>query len=119
MMKPKLIAIHKDPLVLKNIIRYTAAGFEIALGRSGGEAVTALQHGKVHAILVGPNPDGCGGLELLETIRQSHPAIRRLLIAPADQLTIIVQGLHSGIAQAILYQPLVAGDLLAALRRPA
>lgn len=114
-MKPHLIAIHSDPMILRQIVRLVASRFTTSVGRAAGDIVACLQNGTPHAVLVDPGVDGAGGLALLENIRHTHPAARRLLLTPAERLGPIIQGLHSGAVQTILYQPLHAGELLAAL----
>jgi DNA-binding NtrC family response regulator len=54
-------------------------------------------------------------IDLLQSLRQSHPQIRRILVTDYCDLAIIVQGLHTEAVQKIVYKPIHGPELLAAL----
>jgi DNA-binding NarL/FixJ family response regulator len=54
-------------------------------------------------------------IELLESVRVRCPTARRLLLSDYCDLGIIVQGLHTGAVQGIVYKPIYAPELLAAI----
>jgi hypothetical protein len=51
----------------------------------------------------------------LESVRRNCPKARRILISDYCDLAIIVQGLHTGAVERIVYRPIHAPELLAAI----
>lgn len=54
-------------------------------------------------------------IEAFQKLKAARPAARRVLISDHCDLGLIVQGLHTGAVQHIVYKPVHAGELLAAL----
>jgi DNA-binding NarL/FixJ family response regulator len=54
-------------------------------------------------------------IELLKLIQFIRPSIRRVLLANPDQLAEIIEGLHCGALERIVYKPIREDDLLAAI----
>jgi DNA-binding NarL/FixJ family response regulator len=67
------------------------------------------------AVMVDNSIPQINAIELLEAVRVRCPTSRRLLLSDYCDLGIIVQGLHTGAVQGIVYKPIYAPELLAAL----
>jgi response regulator RpfG family c-di-GMP phosphodiesterase len=52
---------------------------------------------------------------LLQSLKQTHPKIRRILVTDYCDLGIIVQGLHTEAVQKIVYKPIHGPELLTAI----
>jgi len=67
------------------------------------------------AVMVDNSIPQINAIELLESVRVRCPTARRLLLSDYCDLGIIVQGLHTGAVQGIVYKPIYAPELLAAI----
>jgi DNA-binding NarL/FixJ family response regulator len=54
-------------------------------------------------------------IEVLELVRSKQPSARRVLLTDHCDLGIIVQGLHTGSVQHIVYKPIFGPELLQAI----
>jgi ActR/RegA family two-component response regulator len=54
-------------------------------------------------------------IDLLNAIRTTFPRVRRILVSDYCDLGLIVQGLHTGAVERIVYKPIHAPELLGAI----
>ena len=55
-------------------------------------------------------------LRLLDGLRQCHPHVRRIVITDHCDLALVIQGLHSGAINNLIYRPFSIAEVTAALR---
>jgi response regulator of citrate/malate metabolism len=54
-------------------------------------------------------------LEVLQNLQAAHPTVRRIIVADSMDVLHIIDGLHSGAIDAIVYRPADAKQLQAAV----
>src|SRR5688500_12922646 len=69
----------------------------------------------VAAIIVS-TAKGADALGLLESARQERPGALRIMLTEFENLTTIVEGLHSGAVQRVVSRPLEFAELLGVIR---
>lgn len=67
------------------------------------------------AIIVDQSMPNVNAIEVLGSVKNVRPQTRRILLTEYCDLGIIVQGLHTGAVQQIVYKPVHAPELLASL----
>ena len=119
--KPKLLLVYVDPGTLREVAA-AAQGFELVPLRDRARLDAALAANPTTVAVLAEHderaPAGASALDLLTRVRATRPALRRLLVSAFADLGMIVDGLHSGILDGIVYRPVEAFELRAALRIP-
>jgi ActR/RegA family two-component response regulator len=87
---------------------HDASGFQAAI-KQEPEPVAAM---------VDNRAAGANAIKLLQSVKESRPKTRRVLLSDYCDLAIIVQGLHTGAVQQLVYKPVHAPELLAAFGLP-
>lgn len=121
MTRPKL-AVLCDDQSLRQIESAVAAHFDVQHARDVRRLLTLAQNQSVTTVLVEQSiaaKEGGGAIEVLVNIRTMRPDARRVLLADHCNLAIIVQGIHSGVVERIIYKPVTAFEVVAALCPPA
>ena len=54
-------------------------------------------------------------IPMLQAVQKSLPAVKRILLSDYCDLALIVQGIHTGAVQQIVYKPIHPSDLLSSL----
>jgi DNA-binding NtrC family response regulator len=116
MNRPKLATMCNELSTVRAITAAVSSGFELALA---GDAQT-LQHilskdPTPVAVMIDIATVQVDAIKMLETVRKECPAARRILLTDFCDLRIIVQGLHTGAIQRIVYKPIYQPELLGAL----
>lgn len=117
MIKPKL-AVLCDDQSLRQIESAVAAHFDVQHVRDVHRLLTLAQSQNVTTVLVDQSVaalEGGGAIEVLVNIRAMRPDARRVLLADHCNLAIIVQGIHSGVVERIIYKPITAFEVVAAI----
>jgi DNA-binding NarL/FixJ family response regulator len=55
------------------------------------------------------------GLTVLRAAQTLRPDLRRVLMATPDELAALIEALHSGTVDRIVYKPIRSGELIAAI----
>lgn len=113
--KPRLI-LSCAVASLRPVVSVAAPWFELVAARDTARLLRAVNDDPgVAAVLVETTPIGGDALQALEEVRSARPDVRRVLMTDRCDLALIVNGLHSGIIDAIVYQPPTPLELTAAL----
>jgi DNA-binding NarL/FixJ family response regulator len=86
---------------------------------ANGAVALAIQEPAPIAVLVDNSVPQVPALEILKSVQDSCASARRILISDYCDLSLIVQGLHTGAVERIVYKPIEARELAAALGFPA
>jgi len=114
-----LLVLDEDTQSVREIEAITTAWFNVITTRSPQRALTVLHSDTTVAVLLADqNLSSTKGLTVLKAAQTLRPAIRRVLMAQAGQLSEIIEGLHSGAVERVVYKPIRANDLVAALSMP-
>jgi DNA-binding NtrC family response regulator len=92
--------------------RLTARGFEVEGAFGGPQALEMLDARPFDVVLLDVWMPGMDGLEVLKAIRQSHPAVKVLLVSGNASINAAVEGIRLG-ATNYLLKPVDIDELLA------
>lgn len=67
------------------------------------------------AVIIDNSVPQLNAIELLQNVHSSRKDVRRILVSDYCDLGLIVQGLHTGAVQSIVYKPIHAAELTAAV----
>lgn len=116
-MRPSgILLYHTDPVevrVLTGMLR--AAGFRVLATDSLGEAKLLLVTLPVDVLVVDWPADAGAPPGLLSQVSQRCPRILRLMLADRDQAAQALRALRVGLVHGIVYKPVRAADLVAAV----
>lgn len=112
----KILFVDDEPALLDGIRRLLHRDFEIALARSGDEALRVLaEQGPFAVVCADMRMPGMSGVELLEKVATSHPdTVRLMLSGNADQSTAI-EAINRGRIFSFLAKPATRETLAAAI----
>ena len=111
-----MIAIDEDAKCLREIQRVAAARFDVLITRDPKQALSAAETEPDLALFLAEQDlSTTTGITLLEMIRTMRPKASRVLATRSADLAAIVQGLHSGVIQRMLYKPFTPAELAAAV----
>jgi DNA-binding NtrC family response regulator len=111
-----LIALSEDIKTLREIEEILAGQFHIVATRAVERAINLSQaDSAVAAIVVDHQLSGSNGLTVLKTVQAGRPGVRRVMVALPANLADIIEGLHCGAVERILYKPLRSTELLTAV----
>lgn len=79
--RPRVLVVDDDDEMRSTLRRVLESiGYAVDERQGGNQVASALSHGAVHALILDKEmPDG-GGLEVLRTLRQTHPDLPVILI---------------------------------------
>jgi ActR/RegA family two-component response regulator len=111
-----LIALSEDIKTLREIEEIVAGQFHIVATRAVERAINLSQaDSAVAAIVVDHQLTNTNGLAVLKTVQAGRPGVRRVMLALPAHLADIIEGLHCGAVERILYKPIRASELLTAV----
>lgn len=111
--------LDEDAQALREIEQMASAWFNVITTRSPQKALTTLHSDASVAVLLTEQTLGkTSGLTVLRAAQTLRPAVRRVLMATAGQLALIIEGLHCGAVERVVYKPVRSHDLAAALSLP-
>jgi DNA-binding NtrC family response regulator len=117
--RPTLIALCDDGTALKHIEPIASAWFTVVATRSVERALGMLKtDGNVAAFLADQKLNNTGGTTVLARVKEVRPELRRILVCGPGNLADIIEGLQSGAVGRIVYKPIHAQELIAALPLP-
>jgi thioredoxin reductase (NADPH) len=111
-----LIVLDEDAEIVRQINHLLGRVFRILSTPDPKVAVRWLESDRsIKVLIVDQSFRGVSGLEILDQARTLRPDIRRILITRYDDLSSIVQGLHSDAVNRTISKPLDRTELVAAL----
>ncbi len=116
---PKVLVVDDETSILDTLqILLRREGFEVAVARSGREALDRLEETSPDVVITDIRMPGLSGLELLAEVRQRDPEMPVILMTAQASLQSAVQAVNHG-AFYYLQKPFSNGDLVALCRRAA
>jgi DNA-binding NtrC family response regulator len=114
-----LLILDEDPQSVKEIETIAAAWFNVVVTRAAQRALTML-HGDptITVFMADQNLSTTKGLTALRAAQTLRPTVRRILMAQPGQLAEVIEGLHSGAVERVVYKPIRSHDLIAAISKP-
>jgi DNA-binding NarL/FixJ family response regulator len=111
-----LLVFYEDARALREIEGPASRLFRIEATRSADRVSNlARTNPAVVVLMVEQTQTHGSSVELLKLVQFIRPSIRRVLLANPDQLAEIIDGLHCGAVERIVYKPIKQDDLLAAI----
>jgi DNA-binding NtrC family response regulator len=116
MNRPKLATMCNELSTVRAVTAAVSRSFELALAGDvqALQAILSKEPAPL-AVMVDIATVQVDAIKLLETVRKQYPTARRILLTDFCDLRIIVQGLHTGAIQRIVYKPIYPPELLGAL----
>jgi DNA-binding NarL/FixJ family response regulator len=115
--KPRAIVVTRDPAVLRELIAAGHPSVEF-IGTQDAAQVRAMLKQELApiAVIAEYSAGSHGVFELLLNVRTSHPQVRRMVVTDFADMSLVVEGLHSGAIDAVLYRTVDSTELRSALR---
>ena len=114
--KPHLVALSNDEQTLREVARLSAAQFAALTTRDYRRFLGWIDNTPgLATVVVDQLLPNASGIDLLQTLRTMKPAVRRVLLSDYTDLAGMIDGIHSGLIQAIVQTPLTASEFLAAI----
>ncbi|HEX6938043.1 MAG TPA: sigma-54 dependent transcriptional regulator [Longimicrobiales bacterium] len=116
---PKVLVVDDETSILDTLqILLRGEGFEVAVAKSGREALDRFDEISPDVVLTDIRMPGVSGLDLLAAVRERDPETPVILMTAQASLQSAVQAVNQG-AYYYLQKPFVNGDLVAICRRAA
>jgi DNA-binding NtrC family response regulator len=116
--KSKIIAVEPDAAALKDL-EAKLAPYHIVVGTTQPERALALLQSEREAVaILVSTSKGSDVLGVLAAAQQQRPNVLRVLLTAFENLTVVVEGLHSGAVQRVVSRPIQYAELLAVVRAP-
>ncbi|HEX7089328.1 MAG TPA: sigma-54 dependent transcriptional regulator [Longimicrobiales bacterium] len=113
----RVLVVDDESAILHTLqILLRGEGFEVAVARSGREALERFADFRPDVVLTDIRMPGMDGLELLATLRKEDPEVPVILMTAQASLQSAVQAVNEG-AFYYLQKPFSNGDLVALCRR--
>lgn len=114
--KPKIIVLCVDLPTVRSITSTLMNSCDLRFVRDArGLATLVSDEPTTAAVLVDIAVPQTNAIECLQNTKNTRETIRRILISDYCDLGIIVQGLHTGAVQQIVYKPVHNAELLSAV----
>ena len=114
--KSKIIAVELNAGALKEL-ETKLSPFHVVVGTTQLErALPLLQSEREVAAILVSTSKGADVLAVLEAAQQQRPNVLRVLLTEFENLTVVVEGLHSGAIQRVVSRPIQYAELLAVIR---
>jgi len=114
--RKKLVALDSDASELGRISRAASPWFQVITSRDPRRVLAMVETDPAIRVLVTEQVlSTASGVALLETVRTCRPDVRRVLLTGYGDLATVIAGVHSGAIERLIYKPLVAAELLAAI----
>ena len=114
-MSDRILVIEDEPIVRSLIVEVLEdAGFEVVEADRAENGLTVLSETSVSLVISDIVMPGLSGLQLLESVRASHPSLPVVLVTGAGTYGNLTQALASG-ASGIVVKPFSHADLVRAV----
>jgi DNA-binding NtrC family response regulator len=111
-----LIALDDDVQTLDAVNEIAATRFKVVTTRNPQKALAVVRDEASSAVLiVALRLRGTTALAVLRAAQTLRPNIRRVVMAGPGNLAELIEGLHSGAVERIIYKPIRTAELLAAI----
>jgi DNA-binding NtrC family response regulator len=114
----KVLAVFDTPATFRELHAAACAvgGIELLPLRDRRTVGTFVSvHPNLTAVVVEHTGESRAALEVLQNLQAAHPTVRRIIVADSMDVLHIIDGLHSGAIDAIVYRPADAKQLQAAV----
>ena len=106
-----------DDIANLTVLQATCSGeFDVLTAPSGAEALEIMADREIAVLLVDQRMPGMTGVELLETARQRHPHVLRILITAYSDLADAIAAINRGQVRSYIRKPWEPEQLKAILR---
>jgi len=114
--KKKIVVMEPDVRAMRELEIMLAPHFTVTGTFQVDRTLAALRADRdVKAVVIGA-AKGTDVLSTLAAIRSEFPSVLRILLTGFEDLSMVVEGLHSGMVQRVLSKPLQFAELLGMLR---
>jgi ActR/RegA family two-component response regulator len=111
-----LIALDEDNATLQQIEAIASPLYAIVATRSAERALSVVRADPTAAVLVtAQHLSNTNGVTVLLAAQALRPDLRRVLTATPHELAALIEALHSGAVERIVYKPIRSGELIAAI----
>jgi DNA-binding NtrC family response regulator len=116
MPRPKITVLCNELATVRGITDSLGRGFELVLAGDAQTLQASLEReSPPAAVMVDMSVIQVDAIKLLDSMRGICPQARRILLTDFCDLNIIVQGLHTGAIERIVYKPIYGPELLSAI----
>jgi ActR/RegA family two-component response regulator len=116
MPRPKITVLCNELAAVRAITDALGRGFELSLAGDAQTLLASLEReSSSAAVMVDMSVIQVDAIKLLEKVRGICSQSRRILLTDFCDLNIIVQGLHTGSIERIVYKPIYGPELLSAI----
>ena len=112
--RPKLAVVCNELITVRAITDIVTPRFELSLSHDAN-GLKAIIAPDMAAIMIDIAAVQTDAIKLLEAIKGEVPDVRRILLTDFCDLRLIVEGLHTGTIQRIVYKPINGSELLGAI----
>jgi len=115
--KTKILVIDDELIVLKSCERILSeAGYEIETAQSSPQGLKLVDEGKFDVVLTDLKMPEISGMEVLKTVRESHPDVIVIMITGYSTIQTAVEAMKLGAADYIS-KPFTPEELLDAISK--
>jgi CheY-like chemotaxis protein len=105
-MSKTLLFVDDEKQILKAIRRsFLDTDYTIYTANSGEEALIILEKVKIDLIVADMRMPAMDGYELLQSVKQKHPSIIRLILSGYAEEKMIIDALENNLAKMYLFKP--------------
>ena len=111
----KVLVVFENPATLKQLLNM-AGGFELLPLRDRRQASAFVKaYPNLSAVVVEQTPESKAFLEVLQNLQAAAPKLRRVVVSDSSDLFCIIDGVHTGAIDAVVYHPFDARQFHSAL----
>jgi DNA-binding NtrC family response regulator len=114
--RPRLAVLCTDLASIRAITDGAAKFYDLLWARDLSRLTAWMKHDPTPVAVIIDHAAAQGAsIDVLHSVRSSFPRVRRILISDYCDLGLIVQGLHTGAVERIVYKPIHTPELLGAI----
>ena len=114
--KTKIIVVEPQLAALKDLEAKLSPYHVVVATSQLDRALPLLRAERDVTAIVVSTSKGADSLGVLESARQEKPGVLRVLLTEFENLSTIVEGLHSGAVQRVVSRPIEYAELLSVIR---
>lgn len=114
--RAKILVLEPDVRALKEMQNKLSVFSNVLGFVQTDRALAAVQSERDAKMIIVSTAKGSDSLGLLEAVRRENAVLLRVLLTGFEDLTQVVEGLHSGTVQRVLSKPLQDSELLCMIR---
>jgi response regulator RpfG family c-di-GMP phosphodiesterase len=100
----KILVVDDNPLVLRAVVRALQSSYALRVAGGVASAMTLVREEAPDLVISDSTMPGGDGVALLEALRHTHPAVRRVLMS-ADPPDYLPQLMVAGVVQHFISKP--------------